>query len=136
MNTGLRGANLFRRPPQGPGLGEALEFVRSGDTFVVTKLDGLARSVPHMREIVQRLQAKSVALRIVTTLDTSPLVMRRTLASRLEQFSRLQLGKGLSTTIAYSRCHRSHPFRSGGVRRTARRRSLLSERIFRAPDNG
>jgi DNA invertase Pin-like site-specific DNA recombinase len=79
VNTGLRGANLFRRPPQGPGLGEALEFVRSGDTFVVTKLDGLARSVPHMREIVQRLQAKGVALRIVTTLDTSPLVMRRTL---------------------------------------------------------
>ena len=61
-------------------LGEALEFVRSGDTFVVTKLDGLARLVPHMWEIVQRLQAKGVALlRIVTTLDTSPLMMRRTL---------------------------------------------------------
>ncbi len=29
-------------------LGEALAFVRSGDTFVVTKLDRLARSVPHM----------------------------------------------------------------------------------------
>src|SRR5215207_10080370 len=60
-------------------LDEALEFVRSGDTFVVTKLDRLARSVPHMWEIVQRLQARGVALRIVTTLDTSPLVMRRTL---------------------------------------------------------
>lgn len=46
---------------------------------MVTKLDRLARSVPHMWEIVQRLQAKGVALRIVTTLDTSPLVMRRTL---------------------------------------------------------
>ena len=28
----------------------ALEFVRSRDTFVVTKLDRLARSVPHMWE--------------------------------------------------------------------------------------
>jgi DNA invertase Pin-like site-specific DNA recombinase len=44
---------------------EALEFVRSGDTLVVTTLDRLARSVPDMWEIIQRLQAKSVALRIV-----------------------------------------------------------------------
>jgi DNA invertase Pin-like site-specific DNA recombinase len=46
--------------PVGPrkALNEALEFVRSGDTFVVTKLDRLARSVPHMWEIVKQLQAK------------------------------------------------------------------------------
>src|SRR5215203_731060 len=53
-------------------LDEALEFVRSGDTFVVTKLDRLARSVPHMWEIVQRLQARGVALRIVNLgIDTA-----------------------------------------------------------------
>src|SRR5215210_3876148 len=53
-------------------LDEALEFVRSGDTFVVTKLDRLARSVPHMWEIVKQLQAKSVALRIVNLgIDTA-----------------------------------------------------------------
>src|SRR4051812_17672698 len=46
-------------------LDEALEFVRPGDTFVVTKLDRLARSVPHMWEVVKRLEAKGVALRIV-----------------------------------------------------------------------
>jgi DNA invertase Pin-like site-specific DNA recombinase len=46
-------------------LDEALEFARSGDTLVVTKLDRPARSVPHMWEIVKRLQAKGVALRIV-----------------------------------------------------------------------
>src|SRR5829696_763609 len=34
------------------GLEEAMEFVRSGDTLVVTKLDRLARSVPHMWEII------------------------------------------------------------------------------------
>src|SRR4051812_10299137 len=46
-------------------LDEALDFVRPGDTFVVTKLDRLARSVPHMWNIIERLQAKGVALRIV-----------------------------------------------------------------------
>ena len=53
-------------------LDEALEFVRSGDTFVVTKLDRLARSVPHMWAIIQRLQARGVALRIVNLgIDTA-----------------------------------------------------------------
>ena len=54
------------------GLEEAMEFVRSGDTLVVTKLDRLARSVPHMWEIIGRLKAKDVALRIVNLgIDTS-----------------------------------------------------------------
>jgi DNA invertase Pin-like site-specific DNA recombinase len=39
---------------------------------VVTKLDRLARSVPHMWEIVKQLQAKGVALRIVNLgIDTA-----------------------------------------------------------------
>src|SRR5215208_5901841 len=50
-------------------LDEALEFVRTGDTFVVTKLDRLARSVPHMWEIIKRRQARGVALRIVNLGD-------------------------------------------------------------------
>jgi DNA invertase Pin-like site-specific DNA recombinase len=54
------------------GLEEALEFARSGDTLVVTKLDRLARSVPHMWEIIGRLKAKGVALRIVNMgIDTN-----------------------------------------------------------------
>jgi DNA invertase Pin-like site-specific DNA recombinase len=48
-----------------PALEEALDFSGEGDTFVVTKLDRLARSVPHMWQITIRLQAKGVALRIV-----------------------------------------------------------------------
>lgn len=55
----------------------AITFARSGDTLVVTKLDRLARSVTHMGELVARLEAKGVALRIVSLgvgeggLDTS-----------------------------------------------------------------
>ena len=43
----------------------ALEFARDGDTFVVTKMDRLARSTQHLLEIVQGLENNGVALRIL-----------------------------------------------------------------------
>lgn len=43
----------------------ALDYVREGDTLVVTKLDRLARSVVHMGQIIQHLEAKKVGLRIL-----------------------------------------------------------------------
>jgi DNA invertase Pin-like site-specific DNA recombinase len=50
----------------------ALDFAREGDTLVVTKLDRLARSVVHLLELVERLKAKGVALRILNMgIDTS-----------------------------------------------------------------
>jgi len=53
-------------------LDEVLEFTREGDTLLVTRLDRLARSVTHLGEIVDRLGAKKVALRILDLgIDTS-----------------------------------------------------------------
>ncbi|WP_096786564.1 recombinase family protein [Rhodobacter sp. CZR27] len=46
-------------------LAEALEFVRQGDTLVVTKLDRLARSVAHLMEILTKLETKGASLRIL-----------------------------------------------------------------------
>ncbi|MEM8692443.1 MAG: recombinase family protein [Pseudomonadota bacterium] len=46
-------------------LAEVLDYVRDGDTLVVTKLDRLARSVPHLLEIVDSLEAKGSSLRIL-----------------------------------------------------------------------
>lgn len=43
----------------------ALEFCREADSLVVTKLDRLARSVTHLGEIVARLEAKNVGLRVL-----------------------------------------------------------------------
>lgn len=43
----------------------ALDFVREGDTLAVTKLDRLARSVAHLLSIVDTLNRKGVALRIL-----------------------------------------------------------------------
>jgi len=53
-------------------LSDALEFVREGDTFVVSKLDRLARSVSHLGEIVETLEERGVGLRVLDLgLDTS-----------------------------------------------------------------
>lgn len=41
-----------------------MEFAREGDIFVVTKLDRLARSVMHLNDVIARLGAKGVSLRI------------------------------------------------------------------------
>jgi len=43
-------------------LKKALEFVREGDVFIVTKLDRLARSVVDLSNIVQFLEEKDVGL--------------------------------------------------------------------------
>ena len=55
-----------------PQLEAAIEFSRSGDAFLVTKLDRLARSVIDALEIQKRLKEKGVALRILDpAIDTS-----------------------------------------------------------------
>lgn len=53
-------------------LSQALDFLREGDTLVVTKLDRLARSVAHMHELLQRITAKGAALKILNMgIDTN-----------------------------------------------------------------
>lgn len=46
-------------------LDAALDFVRDGDTFCVTRLDRLARSTTDLLTIVAKLEAKGVGLRIL-----------------------------------------------------------------------
>ncbi len=48
-----------------PQLKAALDYIREGDTLVVTKLDRLARSAGQLQEIVKGLEAEGVALRIL-----------------------------------------------------------------------
>lgn len=43
----------------------ALDYVREGDVFVVTRLDRLARSLVDLKGITDRLTAKSVGLRVL-----------------------------------------------------------------------
>jgi DNA invertase Pin-like site-specific DNA recombinase len=54
-------------------LDAALDYVREGDTLIVTKLDRLTRSVPDLLAMVARLEAKSVALRVLAMSGSQPL---------------------------------------------------------------
>lgn len=47
-------------------LEDALSYVRGGDVLVVTKLCRLARSVTHLGQIIEVLERKGVALRILS----------------------------------------------------------------------
>ena len=53
-------------------LQEALDFVRDGDTFVVTRLDRCSRSVKDLHIILSKLEAKSVSFKATEQeLDTA-----------------------------------------------------------------
>ena len=45
---------------------EALEYLRDGDTLVVTKLDRLARSVANLMELLEVIETKRASLRILS----------------------------------------------------------------------
>jgi DNA invertase Pin-like site-specific DNA recombinase len=56
-------------------LDSAIDILRTGDKLVVTKLDRLARSVAHMGDILQQIEAKGAGLVILSlgseTIDTT-----------------------------------------------------------------
>jgi DNA invertase Pin-like site-specific DNA recombinase len=53
-------------------LAEALDYIREGDTLIVTKPDRLARSSAHLHELLERITAKGAALRVLSMgMDTS-----------------------------------------------------------------
>ena len=61
------GAKAERR-----GLEEALDFVRSGDTLVVWRLDRLGRSLQHLIAVMTRLQERGIGFRSLTEqIDTT-----------------------------------------------------------------
>lgn len=55
-----------------PGLDAALDYVRAGDTLVVWRLDRLGRSLRHLLETVQHLEAREIGFRSLTEqIDTT-----------------------------------------------------------------
>ncbi len=88
----------------------ALDFVRDGDTLVVTRLDRLCRSTADLLRIIDRLQAKGVALRILdfggsevdTQSPTGKLVL--TVLSAMAQFElelqKLRMREGIAKAKA------------------------------------
>jgi DNA invertase Pin-like site-specific DNA recombinase len=56
-----------------PELARCLEYLREGDTLLITKLDRLARSTSHLHQIVEDLTAKGVGFKVLddASLDTT-----------------------------------------------------------------
>ncbi len=55
-----------------PALDDALDYLRSGDTLVVTKLDRLGRSVRNLKEVVESLQQRGIGLKALSQgIDTT-----------------------------------------------------------------
>jgi DNA invertase Pin-like site-specific DNA recombinase len=74
-----------------PQLDQCLDFIREGDTLVVTRLDRLARSTAHLLTIVEKIESKGAALRILDlNVDTSTATgrMMLTLIGAIAQFER------------------------------------------------
>ena len=55
-----------------PGLDDAMEFLRPGDTLVVWRLDRLGRSLKHLIDIVGQLEEREIGFRsLQESLDTT-----------------------------------------------------------------
>lgn len=66
-DEGISGSKTDR-----PGLNEALEYARSGDTLTVWRLDRLGRSLPHLIQVVNALADRGVEFKsLKETIDTS-----------------------------------------------------------------
>ncbi len=83
----LTGTNRAR-----PGLDQALAAVRSGDTFVVPKLDRLARSVPDARAIADELKGRGVKLQIGATVHDPTDPMGKMFFNILATFAEFESG--------------------------------------------
>ena len=77
ISAGVDARHLFEDKASGarddrPGLKSCLDYVKTGDTLVVWKLDRLGRSLPHLLEIVAGLRESGVAFRSLTEgMDTN-----------------------------------------------------------------
>ena len=71
-----------RRADDRPALNEALDFVRNGDTLIVTRLDRLARSTQDLHNLLAKLDAKGVGFRCLAQsgVDTTTSTGKLTLA--------------------------------------------------------
>ena len=73
LRTGKVFAEQVSSIAQREQLEAALDYVREGDTFTVTKLDRLARSVGDLLAIVARLERRKVSLRVLSMSGSQPL---------------------------------------------------------------
>jgi DNA invertase Pin-like site-specific DNA recombinase len=119
------GANSHR-----PELGAALAFLRPGDTLCVWKLDRLGRSVRHLCELLEQLQADGVHFRSLTEgIDTS------TAAGRMyfhlaAAFAEMERGLTIERIRAGQAAAKLRGGSLGGRRRLLSQKKLQAARVF------
>jgi DNA invertase Pin-like site-specific DNA recombinase len=82
-------------------LATLLEFIREGDTLIVTRIDRLARSIGDLQDIVRALKAKGAALKVVRALKAKGAALKAT-----EQPIDTSTAAGKCFGIAACRMHR------------------------------
>jgi DNA invertase Pin-like site-specific DNA recombinase len=119
----------------------ALDYVREGDTLVVTKLDRLARSVADLLTIVARLEAKKVGLRVLAmsgsqSLDTGTAIGKLMLAviGAVGQFEREMMLERQKDGIAKAQREGRYKGRAPTARRKAAEIIRLKEEGVRPSD--
>ena len=119
----------------------ALDFVREGDTFCVTKLDRLARSVADLLAIVARLEAKKVSLCVPSmsgtqALDTSTSTGRLMLAviGAVGQAEREAMLERQREGIAKAKAENRYKGRVPTARRQATEIARLKSEGIRPPE--
>jgi hypothetical protein len=118
----------------------ALDYVREGDSFTVTKLDRLARSVGDLLAIVAKLEAKGVSIRVLSmsgnqALDTSTSTGRLMLIviGAVGQAERVAMLERQREGIARARAQGRYKGRVPTARRQAAERSPGSRRQASGP---
>ena len=108
-------------------LDAALDFVREGDTLVVTRLDRLARSTADLLGIVSLLETKHVALRILdfggSEVDTKSPTGRMllTMFAAVAEFERAIMLERQRVGVARARAEGKYRGRAPTARRQAKR---------------
>lgn len=103
----------------------ALEFVREGDSLIVTRLDRLARSTRDFLEIIDRLHSKGVALRVLdfggSAIDSQSATgrMMLTMFSAFAEFERSLLLERQRAGIARARAEGRYKGRAPTARSKA-----------------
>ncbi len=119
-----------------PQLDAAQDYVREGDTLVVTKLDRLARSTAHLLQIVETIEAKGAALRILdldlnTSTPTGRLML--TLLGGIAEFERSLMLERQREGIAKAKAAQVQSLQAEGVgpSEIARRLGIGRSSVYR-----
>lgn len=83
-----------------PGLQQAIDYCRPGDTFVVWRLDRLGRNLTHVRTTIQELRERGVHFRSLTEGLTDEGAMGKMMIDILGAFAEFERNSMLERTQA------------------------------------